>query len=143
MKILGFNRVELIVAEGEIEQAVKQFNEAFGLQMPKPHRIEGVPVLSATDRDGGLEIVAPVGNEGGFAEKLARGGPGQIGPLVWEIEDVDEARAWLAEHDYRIQFEYDSRLGKVDESATAVHQLILDPSQWFGFSVTLMKRFKP
>jgi hypothetical protein len=143
MRILGFNRVEIIVAEGEIEQAVKQFNEAFGLHMPKPHPIEGVPVLSATDLEGGLEIVASVGNEGGFAEKLARGGPGQIGPLVWEIEDLDEARAWLAEHDYRIQFEYDSRPGTVDEAATAVHQLILDPSQWFGFSVTLMKRFKP
>jgi hypothetical protein len=143
MKILGFNRVELIVAESEIEQAVEQFNEAFGLHMPKPRSIVGVPVLSATDFDGGLELVASVGDEGGFAEKLARGGPGQIGPLVWEIEDVDEARGWLAEHDYRIQFEYDSRPGNVEKGVTAVQQLVLDPSQWFGFSVTLMKRFRP
>jgi hypothetical protein len=138
MKIVGWNRVELIVAEDEIEQAVRQFNEAFGLSLPTPQKMAGVPVLSATDFDGNLELVAPVGNEGSFADKLARGGPGQIGPLVWEIEDLDEARLWLNEHGYRIRYEYD---GRIDDSS-GVYQLVLDPEQWFGFSVTLMKRSK-
>lgn len=140
MRIKGFNRVEIIVREDEIEQAVKQFNEVFGLNLPKPHAIESAPVLSATDFDGFLEVVAPVGGQGSFAAKLERG-PGQIGPLVWEIEDIEEARTWLAEHDYRITYEYDSRKGNSDEQHWAVHQLILDPTQWFGFNVTLMKRY--
>lgn len=140
MKIKGFNRVEIIVREDEIEQAVKQFNEVFGLNLPKPHAIQSAPVLSATDFGGFLEVVAPVGGQGSFAAKLERG-PGQIGPLVWEVEDIEEARTWLTEHDYRITFEYDSRQGNADEQRQAVHQLVLDPAQWFGFNVTLMKRY--
>jgi hypothetical protein len=142
MRILGFNRVELVVAASEIESAVRQFNEVLGLHLPPPIPIEGVPVLSATDFGGGLELVAPAAPGAPFAEKTAKGGPGQIGPLVWEIEDVDEARAWLQHHNYRIVFEYDSRSGSAEEQAMAVHQLILDPGQWFGFSVTLMQRFQ-
>ena len=140
MRIKGFNRVEIIVREDEIEQAVQQFNDVFGLNLPKPHAIQGVPVLSATDFDGHLEVVAPVDGKGPFAAKLERG-PGQIGPLVWEIEDVEEARTWLGEHGYRITYEYDSRQGNAAEQHAAVQQLILDPGQWFGFNVTLMKRY--
>ena len=142
MRIRGFNRVELVVAAGEIESAVRQFNEVLGLHLPPPIPIEGVPVLSATDFGGGIELVAPTAPGAPFTKKVAKGGPGQIGPLVWEIEDVDEARAWLQEHNYRIVFEYDSRSGSAEEQAMAVHQLILDPDQWFGFSVTLMQRFQ-
>jgi hypothetical protein len=140
VNILGFNRVELVVREDQIDKAVEQFNEVLGLRLPKPHAIEGAPVLSATDFGGSIEIVAPVGGQGSFAAKLERG-PGQIGPLVWEVADVDEARTWLTENGYTIIYEYDSRKGNADEQAHAVHQLILDPAQWFGFNVTLMRRY--
>ncbi len=140
MRILGFNRVELIVAEDEIEPAVRQFNELLGLHLPQPHKIQSSPVLSATDFDGGIEFVAPVGGEGGFGKRLAEHGPGQIGPLVWEIDDVDSSREWLRERGFRIFFEYDSSSGNADEAAAHVYQLVLDPTQWFGFHVTLMQR---
>ena len=140
MKILGFNRVELIVREDEIEQAVQQFNDLLGLHLPRPHKIEGNPVLSATDFDGGIEFVAPIDGQGSFGAKLARNGPGQIGPLVWQIDDVESARAWLNEKGFDIIFEYDSSKGNAAEQAAHVHQLVLDPAQWFGFTVTLMKR---
>ena len=136
----GFNRVELIVPEEDIDAAVTQFNDVFGLNLPTPHRIAGQPVLSATDFDGNIELVAPVCGAGSFGAKLQRG-PGQIGPLVWEITDVERVRVWLDEHGYRVVFEYDSRKGNPDEQASAVHQLVLDPAQWFGFNVTLMRRF--
>jgi Glyoxalase/Bleomycin resistance protein/Dioxygenase superfamily len=139
MEILGFNRVELVVREEEISLAVKQFNEVLGLHLPQPHRIAGQPVLSATDFDGSIELVSGIGGQGNFADKLARGS-GQIGPLVWEVADIEDARAWLKDHGYRIAFEYDSRQGNDAERRSAVHQLILDPSQWFGFNVTLMRR---
>ena len=143
MKIIGFNRVELIVPEDLIEAAVHQFNALLGTNLPPPHPIEGHPVLSATDFDGSIELVAPVNGEGSFGAKLAQHGPGQIGPLVWEIADLDEARAWIAERGLRILFEYDSSKGNADEQRTRVHQLILDPEQWFGFNVTLMHRIGP
>lgn len=140
MQILGFNRVELIVRDDEIQQAVRQFNDVLGLQLPQPHPIEGQPVLSSTDFEGSIELVANVGGQGSFADKIARG-PGQIGPLVWEVADIDDVRAWLTDHGYRIVFEYDSREGNEAEQRWAVHQLILDPGQWFGFNVTLMRRY--
>jgi hypothetical protein len=140
MRVLGFNRVELIVREDQIEDAVRQFNEMLGTHLPKPHAIQGVPVLSSTDFDGSIEFVSPLGGEGPFAPKLAEHGAGQIGPLVWEIEDVDVARAWLAERGFRITYEYDSTRGSAAEAAHAVYQLVLDPAQWFGFTVTLMQR---
>jgi hypothetical protein len=57
-----------------------------------------------------------------------------------EIDDVDSAREWLRERGFRIFFEYDSSAGNADEAAAHVYQLILDPTQWFGFHVTLMQR---
>lgn len=140
MRIKGFNRVELVVAEDQIEAAVEQFNTVLGTHLPAPHAIQGAPVLSATDFDGSIELVAPVDGQGSFGAKLSERGPGQVGPLVWEIEDVDEARAWLQEHGYGIVYEYDSSKGNPTEQRTGVHQLVLDPAQWFGFSVTLMQR---
>jgi hypothetical protein len=138
--ITGFNRVELIVREDEIDDAVRQFNEVLGLHIVPPHRIAGAPVLSATDFDGSIEFVAPLGGKGHFGDRLARGGPGQIGPLVWEVADIDQAREWLRHNGYQIIYEYDSSQGNESERATRVYQLVLDPDQWFGFNVTLMQR---
>ena len=141
MKIKGFNRVELVVAEEDIDRAVDQFNDAFGLSLAKPHEIEGMATKSSTDFDGFIELVSPVNGGGPFGSKLAQHGRGQIGPLVWEVDDIDEAREWCQSRDFRIRHEYDSRKGNAQEQAWAVHQLILDPEQWFGFNVTLMKRY--
>ena len=139
MKILGFNRVELIVREDEIHDAIAQFNELLGLNLPQPHAIEGHPVLSATDAKGHVEFVAPIDGRGGFGAKLAAHGGGQIGPLVWEVDDIDSAREWLTERGFDIYFEYDSRQGNAEEQARGVRQLVLVPEQWFGFSVTFMQ----
>ena len=136
MKVKGFNRVELIVREDQIEQAVQQFNDVLGTKLPKPIAIEGHPVLSSTDFDGSIEFVAAPKGEGPFANR----GVGAFGPLVWEIEDLSSARSWLEANGYTIQFEYDSTQGSEAEASTAVRQLILDPDQWFGFHVTLMER---
>ena len=136
MKVKGFNRVELIVREDQIEKAVSQFNEVLGTNLPKPIAIEGHPVLSSTDFDGSIEFVAAPEGQGPFADR----GVGAIGPLVWEVEDITSARSWLEANGYSIQFEYDSTQGNDAEASTAVQQLILDPEQWFGFHVTLMER---
>jgi len=140
VRIKGFNRVELVVAEDQIGDAVRQFNDLLGMNLPEPHLIAGQPVLSASDFDGHIELVAPVNGEGSFGRRLDEHGPGQIGPLVWEVEDVDESRAWLGDRGLRIIFEYDSTKGNESERRHGVRQLVLDPDQWFGFNVTLMQR---
>ena len=136
MKVLGFNRVEMVVPEDRMQEAVEQFNTVLGTKLPSPIAIDGHPVLSSTDFDGGIELVSSVDGAGPFAGR----GLGQIGPLVWEIESFEDARRWLIENGYRISFEYDSTTGGAKEASTPVRQLVLDPEQWFGFHVTLMER---
>jgi len=140
VEIKGFNRVELIVRPDQIEAARAQFNELLGLKLPPPHRVSRGRALSSTDFDGFIELVAPVDPEMAMSITLAEHGPGQVGPLVWEVEDLDAARDWLRERNLRVAYEYDSRDGNAEEKAAAVRQLILDKDQWFGFTVTLMER---
>jgi hypothetical protein len=137
---LRFNRVELIVRPDEIEAARQQFNDLIGLRLPTPHHVSGGRALSATDFDGFIELVAPIDDTMPLGVVLAEHGAGQIGPLVWEVDDLEEARQWLAERDLRIVYEYDSTTGNEEERAANVKQFVLDKSQWFGFVVTLMQR---
>jgi Glyoxalase/Bleomycin resistance protein/Dioxygenase superfamily len=140
VKIKGFNRVELIVRPDEIEAARAKFNDLLGLNLPPPHQVSRGRALSSTDFDGFIELVAPVDPEMAMTVTLAQHGPGQVGPLVWEVEDLDAAREWLAARDLRVAYEYDSRTGNEEERAAGARQLILDKDQWFGFTVTLMER---
>jgi Glyoxalase/Bleomycin resistance protein/Dioxygenase superfamily len=140
VQIKGFNRVELIVRPDQIEAARAQFNGLLGLKLPPPHQVSRGRALSSTDFDGFIELVAPVDPEMAMSVTLAEHGPGQVGPLVWEVEDLDAARDWLQERNLRVAYEYDSRAGNAAEKAAGVRQLILDKDQWFGFTVTLMER---
>jgi ketosteroid isomerase-like protein len=143
--VVGLNRVELVIDQARISAAVEQFNEAFGLRLPDPIPISGHGALSATDFERGLEFIAPHPDDttSSVGRRLAEFGEGQLGPLVFEIRDVEQARSWLEGRGFRIRYEYDSRQGNADEAEMAVHQLHLDPEQWFGFNVTLMRRFAP
>ncbi len=82
MNVIGFNRVELIVPEEQIEAAVEQFNDLLGTHLPRPHPIEGHPVLSATDFDGHIELVAPVKGEGPSVPGSPGMGPGRSARCV-------------------------------------------------------------
>ena len=117
MKIKGFNRVELIVRPDQIEAARAQFNELLGLKLPPPHEVSRGRALSSTDFDGFIELVAPVDPEMAMTITLTEHGPGQVGPLVWEVEDLDAAREWLSECNLRVAYEYDSRTGNEEERA--------------------------
>jgi hypothetical protein len=132
MRIIGFNRVELIVGEDEIGAAVQQFNDLLGTHLPTPFAVPGQTVKSATDFDGFVEFVSGVDGQGPFAVRHREQGPGQIGPLVWEVDDIDSAREWANEKGLTIAFEYESEEG--------IRQIIFDKAEWFGFSVTLMQR---
>ncbi|MDA8044490.1 MAG: hypothetical protein M0Z30_04515 [Actinomycetota bacterium] len=142
MRIKGFNRVELIVRPDQIETARTQFNELLGLSLPAPHEVSRGRAISSTDFEGHIELVAPVDPEMAMSLTLAEHGAGQVGPLVWEVEDLDQARSWLGEKGLRVAYEYDSRTGNDEERHLAVRQLILDKEQWFGFTVTLMERVR-
>ena len=133
MKILGLNRVELLLPADEIEAAVAKLNDAFGFQLAPPHRVAGQPVLSTVDFAAGIELIAPGGEGSPLAARLAEKGRGGIGPIVWEVDDLDAARDHLLRKGYRIYYEFEGE---------GVRQICLDPDEFFGYVITFMQRLQ-
>jgi methylmalonyl-CoA/ethylmalonyl-CoA epimerase len=131
VKILGLNRVELLLPADEIDAAVAKFNDTFGFRLAPPHRVAGQPVLSTVDFAAGIELIAPGGEASPLASRLAEKGRGGIGPLVWEVDDLDAAREHLLRKGCRIYFEFEGE---------GVRQICLDPDEFFGYVITFMQR---
>ena len=131
MKVTRFNRVELLLPAEDLEAAVRVFNDVLGGSIEPPHLIEDQQVLTTVDYALGIELMAPGGPDSRLNASLARKGRGGIGPLVWEVDDLDATKAELVEKGYRIFFEYEGE---------GVRQLHLDPDQLFGYGVTFTQR---
>ena len=131
MKILGFNRVELMVPADEIDDAVAKFNDTFGFALAPAHKVAGQDVLSTVDFAAGIEFMAPSGPDSPLAPRLAKKGRGGIGPLVWEVDDIDAAREHLIAKGASIYFEYEGE---------GIRQICLDPDEFFGYVITFMQR---
>ena len=131
MKILGFNRVELLLPAEEIDAAVAKFNDTFGFQLAPPHRVGNHPILSTVDFAAGIELIAPGGEASPLTPRLAEKGRGGIGPLVWEVDDIDAAREHLLRKGCRIYYEFEGE---------GVKQICLDPDEFFGYVITFMQR---
>ena len=58
MKILGLNRVELLLPDRDLDDAVETFNTGLGFALSKPLKLdEGI--RSSVDFAAGLELVSP------------------------------------------------------------------------------------
>jgi hypothetical protein len=131
MEILGFNRVELMMSAEDMYDAVDRFNDLLGTSFESPQLVSDGNVLTTTDWDNKIELFGPAHADSpqfAMREKLGRGG---IGPLVWEVDDIDEAREYVLGKGYRITFEYQE---------AGVRQIVLDPKEFFGYLITFMQR---
>jgi hypothetical protein len=129
VQIKRFNRVELLIQESDIEAAVEKFNDLFGFHLPPPDPVPGQKVRSSTDYDAQIEFFAPHGEGSPLAQRLEQKGRGAIGPLVWEVDDIEEAKQWATSKGINIVFEFTSESG--------IRQIHFDPDQFFGYGVTL------
>lgn len=123
-----FEKLELLVAQDEIHGAVDVFNGLLGAQFAAPTHLRDQDVLTTTDFTMGIELLAPASPASPVARSLERKGRGAIGPIVWEVGDLDAAKVRLASLGYRVVFEY---------RAPGRHQVHLDPDQLYGYGVTL------
>jgi hypothetical protein len=123
MRINRFNRVELLVEAHELDDAVARFNELPGFNL-ELHEVEGADVRSAVDWGQSVEIFAASGPDSILNERRAIKGRGAVGPLVWEVDDIEEAKAWAAEKGIKVIYEYK-------------RQICLDPEHFYGYTVTL------
>jgi catechol 2,3-dioxygenase-like lactoylglutathione lyase family enzyme len=131
MKILGFNRVELMLSPEDIQAAVEQFNDLLGTSFEPPRLVNDGDVFTTTDWNNKLELYGPAHRDSPQMAMLEKKGRGGIGPLVWEVDNIDEAREYVLGKGYRIVYEYEE---------PGVHQIILDPEQFFGYLITFMQR---
>jgi hypothetical protein len=131
MRILGFNRVELLLAPGDIHEAAERFNELLGTSFAPPRLTAGDQVLTTTDWDNHVELYGPSGPESMIASRIAEKGRGAIGPLVWEVASIDEAREYVLGRGHRIHFEYEEE---------GIRQIVLDPDEWYGYLITFIER---
>jgi catechol 2,3-dioxygenase-like lactoylglutathione lyase family enzyme len=131
MRILGFNRVELMMSADDIHAAVERFNDLLGTSFGPPDLVHDGNILTTTDWDNHLELYGPAHADSPQTAMLERKGKGGIGPLVWEVDNIDEAREYVLAKGYRIQHEF---------KGIGVSQIILDPDQFFGYLITFMQR---
>jgi hypothetical protein len=131
LRILGFDRVELLLDEEHIHEAAERFNELLGTSFAPPRRTAGGDVWTTTDRANHVELYGPAGPDSRIAASPAAKGRGAIGPLVWEVANIDEARAFVVERGHRIHFEYQE---------DGIKQIVLDPDEWYGYLITFIER---
>ncbi len=131
MNIIGFNRVELMMAPEDIHKAVEQFNDLLGTSFQSPELVHDGNILTTTDWENHIELYVPAHADSPQSASLAQKGKGGIGPLVWEVDDINAARDHVLGKGYRIKFEYQGK---------GVRQIILDPDQCFGYLITFMQR---
>ncbi len=131
MEILGFNRVELMMSPEDMHEAVERFNDLLGTSFEQPRLVSDGNILTTTDWDNKIEFFGPAharSPQYAVLEKMRSGG---IGPLVWEVDNIDEAREYVLGKGYRIHYEYEE---------AGVKQIVLDPKQFFGYLITFMER---
>src|ERR1700677_1975148 len=94
MSVKRLNRIELLLATDRIDGAVKVFSELLGVRIDPPRLLAEHHVLTTTSWEAGIELIAPGDSESvlhGLLEQ--RGSVGAVGPIVWEVENVDDIRS--------------------------------------------------
>jgi hypothetical protein len=132
MRIRRLNRVELLLPGEDIPAAARAFNDLLGGHLPPPEEVPGQQVVTTADYALGIELYGPSSpaspRNSSFDDKPRRGA---VGPLVWEVDDLDAAKAEVVAKGYRIRFEF---------GAPGVRQLHLDADQLFGYGLTFTER---
>lgn len=130
-RVRRLQRVELLLPGRDIEQARTVFNDLLGAKLPPLAHIDGPDVHTTLDLELGIELCAPASPAGPIAAALAGKGAGAVGPLVWEVDDLDKARDLAEAKGFRVGYEF----GEPGE-----RQVHFDAGQLYGFGVTFTER---
>lgn len=130
MKILGLNRVELLLDDGDLDTAIETFNAGLGFNLSPALKLdEGI--RSSVDFDKGLELVSPSSEASPVFPVLREKGKGALLTIVWEVDSIEAARTWVEEKGLPVLFTFEGH---------GIKQICLHESAFFGYVVTLMER---
>lgn len=135
MKILRLNRVELLINDEDMSDAIRVFNDALAFQIGTPHVIAEAGIRSAVDFKHGIELVSPIDEKSAIFPALREKGRGAILTIVWEVDSIEAARQWVKEKNILVRYYYEG-----NQDGHKVKQLCLDESAFFGYVVTLMEK---
>ncbi len=135
MKVIGLNRVELLVSDPDAAQATfeKLFN---GGHFAADSAIHGRPQDCRVNYLHGLELVHPMDPDYKLGKLLAQKGE-HIFTVVWDVEDYDAARSHVLASGFEIQYEGDYSA----KPEVEVHrQLVVSPEKTHGMMVIFQER---
>lgn len=138
MKLIGLNRVEVLVHDPD--QAQADFSALFGgLEFKSEPAGPENPLDCRVDWKAGIEIVHPESEEHAVGQLLKQGGE-HVFTVVFEVESLDDARDWVTSQGFGILYEFDNG---TDESATTIRQLTVETARTHGMTVTFLERVSP
>jgi catechol 2,3-dioxygenase-like lactoylglutathione lyase family enzyme len=135
MKVLGLNRVELLVKDPDAAQATfeKLFNGGY---FAADTAIHGRPQDCRVNYAHGLELVHPMDTRYLPGQLLAEKGE-HIFCVVWDVDSIDAARAHVLASGFSIRYEGDYSA----KPEVEVHkQLVVEPDKTHGMMVIFQER---
>jgi hypothetical protein len=136
MKVLGINRAEILVKDPDA--AVETFTRLFnGATFTPDHGVSGRPLVCRHDWEHGLEIVSPQDETDMVGQVMKEHGEGAVLTVVYEVESLADAKAYLVKNGFEIQYE-----GNYDHhpDVEVYRQIVVKPKDTHGFRVTFMER---
>lgn len=136
MKVIGINRAEILV--GSSDAAVDTFTRLFnGAHFTPDHGVSGRPIVCRHDWQHGLEIVEPQDDKDMVGQLMQERGEGTVLTVVYEVESIADAKAYLTGQGFNITYEgdYDSH-----PDVEVYRQIVVDPKDTHDFRVTFMER---
>ena len=107
------------------------FNNLLGAEIPPAEHIAGVDITTTMDLNIGIELFGPASPSSRIRPHLDRKGAGAIGPLVFEVDDLDQATAEAKAKGFRVVYEF---------GVPGERQVHFDDEQLFGYGVTFTER---
>ena len=133
MKLLGLNRVEMLV--NDPDQAERDLSSLLGGLSFDREPAEGV-LDCRIDWKAGIEIVHPESKEHSVGQLLEHKGE-HIFTVVFEVEDIEDAKTWVVDQGFEILYEFDNG---TDDRPASIKQLSISPERTHGMLVTLLEK---
>lgn len=133
-----FNSIPVVhVAVNNLEEAIKDFKERFGLEADAPKDQPATGIRAAIVQMGGqvIEFIEPLDPEKGPVAKFLKNKGEGIYMIGWAVENVDEAIKGLEAKGVRL-------LSADAESRAAGANVFIHPKSTHGVLVELVERPK-
>lgn len=106
--IQKIDHVAIIVYRENLDAYVAKFSAVLGIEFDRPTIVESTGVVAALSWDSGLEILAPLRNEGRYWDRLQKYGEGST-IIVFGVQDMDAAQQRARDAGVEVGFEVELR----------------------------------